>query len=319
MQKPSKKSKKHHWWPVGLQSYWANGDGDVSWIEPDGRIGKKRFKNRQIGQKRHGHTLMRNGGVWEASFEDFFQSDNDAKRVVDSLLTLEPPEPPPFLFYKALDFVGSLNGCSSEPSRQYNLSDAEQRKIILLLSSLLMRAPAYRDRFSRIPMRFDLPCNEGVGTANLYFQYRNAKDRIASGLLPLVHFVGIHSRGSNFIVGDGYLDWATHGFGDGYFRGCALVPLTPKFCVFMRFLSRKSNRDPDLSAISASSAVVNEINEITQIYSKSKLFYLGKPPKLSEHFRQNEFLQHSEFSLPLVDELDRIAGHEVRPIGFPFG
>lgn len=25
------KSREHHWWPVGLQKYWMDKNGDVSW------------------------------------------------------------------------------------------------------------------------------------------------------------------------------------------------------------------------------------------------------------------------------------------------
>ena len=29
------RSKNHHWWPVGLQRYWTDKKGYVSWIETE--------------------------------------------------------------------------------------------------------------------------------------------------------------------------------------------------------------------------------------------------------------------------------------------
>ena len=84
------KSREHHWWPVGLQKYWTDRNGDVSWIDPDGFKDKKRAKNRKIGYSSHGHTLFR-GNVWETNFEHEFQSADDAvPKVVPALIALKP-------------------------------------------------------------------------------------------------------------------------------------------------------------------------------------------------------------------------------------
>jgi hypothetical protein len=84
------RSKNHHWWPVGLQSYWADKNGDVSWIEPDGIVDKKKSENRRIGFKRHGHTLFR-GGAWGGSnFEGEFDIDSKVHQIVEHLSALKP-------------------------------------------------------------------------------------------------------------------------------------------------------------------------------------------------------------------------------------
>lgn len=38
------KSREHHWWPVALQKYWMDKNGDVSWVDPEGMVQKKRVK-----------------------------------------------------------------------------------------------------------------------------------------------------------------------------------------------------------------------------------------------------------------------------------
>jgi len=85
----NKAKRNHHWWPVGLQSYWADRNGDVSWIEPDGKTEKKRSARRKIGFKIHGHTLLR-GTVWESNFEDEFDIDNEVHKVIPALQGMKP-------------------------------------------------------------------------------------------------------------------------------------------------------------------------------------------------------------------------------------
>src|SRR5690349_502239 len=82
-------SKNHHWWPVGLQSYWTDKAGDVSWIEPSGAVGRKRAANRKIGHKIHGHTLFK-GSDWEHKFEDEFDVDNEVHNTILAFRKLKP-------------------------------------------------------------------------------------------------------------------------------------------------------------------------------------------------------------------------------------
>jgi hypothetical protein len=73
-------SREHHWWPVTLQKYWADRNGDVSWITPDGVVHQKRVKNRKIAYKSHGHTMLKGRGGWETNFEaEFATSDNSSQ------------------------------------------------------------------------------------------------------------------------------------------------------------------------------------------------------------------------------------------------
>ena len=62
--------------------------------------------------------------------------------------------------------------------------------------------------------------------------------------------------------------------------------------------------------------MVDWVNQITQIYSRDKIFFLGKPPKLIDAFRQQTFLEHKEKTDTLIDMLDEIAGNR-RQNGLP--
>jgi len=54
--------------------------------------------------------------------------------------------------------------------------------------------------------------------------------------------------------------------------------------------------------------MVDWINKITQIYSRDKLFFVGKPPVLTEAFRERKFLEHSQKTDEFIDMLDEVAG-----------
>ena len=54
--------------------------------------------------------------------------------------------------------------------------------------------------------------------------------------------------------------------------------------------------------------MVDWVNDITQIHSKDKLFFLSKPPKVTDAFRKRQFLEHAEKTDTLIDMLDEIAG-----------
>ena len=65
--------------------------------------------------------------------------------------------------------------------------------------------------------------------------------------------------------------------------------------------------DRNCAAIRAAPWMVERVNEITQVYSRDRLFFLGRKPQLSENFLKREFLEHSNYKVDLLDKLDEIA------------
>lgn len=257
--------------------------------------------------------MMRGGGVWETSFEDMFDIDDKVHAIVANLSSFEPPVSPNFLFFRLLEYVEPFNGLEAENVRRYKMDEEDQRDLLLLIYSLLIRSPGFRWRCERLPKVFGLPENEGVGTANIHNNFRSAKRLCKNKFFPLLHFVILRNRGRNFVAGDGYLDWLTGGLIADRVSGCALLPLTPSLCVYVRSLQSRGSEAPDCTAISVGSKVVDQINDLTQIYSGRKLFFKGKPPKLTEHFKNGEYLQHSNFIDPFIDKLDEKAGRKGTP------
>lgn len=303
-------SGNHHWWPVALQRYWADKHGDVWWIEPSGKIDKKRFHNRKIGSKRHGHTMRKGKGVWETNFERDFDIDDKIHTIVSTLKTLRPLGSHLFdltkifsLFFKKSRSI--QNGCNF-----YHLEEQFHRDLILLIHSLLIRSPGFRDRFERFPMQFGLPRSEDVGKANMHQNYQIAKKLCSSGLISLQSFVLLHSPFKEFICGDGYLDWLTTGIPAMKIDGRALIPLTPELCVYFCTVNSRMNHVPNCASLLAPSWMVDHVNDITQIYSGNRLFFFNNPPKVSSHFIDAQFFEHTDRSDILIDILDEIAGNK---------
>jgi hypothetical protein len=72
---------------------------------------------------------------------------------------------------------------------------------------------------------------------------------------------------------------------------------------------------PNCASLIAAPWMVDWVNSIVQIYSKDKLFFLGRPPKLTDHFRERQFLEHGERTDAFVEMLDEIAGIKKAPNG----
>lgn len=301
-----KKSKNHHWWPVGLQSYWADQAGDVFWIEPDGKIENKRSVKRKIGFKIHGHTIFR-GTVWESNFEDEFDIDNEVHKIIPALQGMKPFGRTPKEFFALIKMLGKKDRSLRDMCKFYHLDEDLHRNLLLFIYSMLIRSPGSRSRYEGYPKMIGLPPDEEVGKGNMVQSYRIAKKLCQKGLISNQYFVLMHSPLKKFIFGDGSLDWLTRGLVANRINGRTLLPLTPHLCVY--FCTPMSMRStPNFASLSVAPWMVDWVNDITQIYSKDKLFFLGKPPKITNAFRQRHFLEHKDKTDALIDMLDEIAG-----------
>lgn len=300
-----KKPKKHHWWPVALQSYWANSAGDLSWIEPSGKISKKRAANRKIGFKLHGHTIF-HGRDWESTFESEFFIDNEIHRIIASLAEYKPFGRTSFELVAPIRCLYRKDRNLREMCRFYSLEEKLHRNLLLLLYSLLIRCPANRSKLEGYATIVGLEPDEEVGKANIMQSYNIAKRLCQNGPISSQFFVLLHSPFQKFIFGDGCLDWLTSGLVTNRINGRTLVPLTPNLCVYFCTPMAKLS-SPNCASLSIAPWMVDWVNEITQIYSKDSLYFLGKAPKLTSDFRQAQFLEHKEKTDALIEMLDEAA------------
>ena len=301
------KSREHHWWPVALQKYWADKNGDVSWIDPEGVIQKKRIRNRKIAYKSHGHTMFR-GSVWETNFEvEFSRADDAVPKIVETLLDLKPLGRTPTEFFSLMRLILKRDRHLRDMCKFYHLDEGVHRSLLLVLCSLVIRSPGNRNRYENYPAIMGLPPDEEVGKGNMSSKFQVAKKLCETGLISNQYFVLIHSPLKRFIFGDGNLDWLTEQLVVNRIDGRALVPLTPHLCVY--FCTPRSMRAiPNCASFSAATWMVELINDIVQIYLRDKLFFLGKPPVLTEVFRRRQFLEHKQKTDELIDMLDEVSG-----------
>jgi hypothetical protein len=293
-----KESKKHHWWPLGIQSHWADDNGDVSWITPKGTTDKKRYRNKNIGQTRRGHTL-RPRGPWQTNFEHEFTIDKKVHEIVEALSRLVP------------------DGIHPVEMTQGHLGIQLNRDLLLFIMALLIRIPSNRHRFELYPTLIDLPPDEEVGKANMNQLYRLARKTCETGVISNRHYTLLHSIESHFIYGDGCLDWLSTSVLTSQISGRALIALTPHLCIYVNTPNIMRN-DRNYAAIRATPSMVERVNRITQIYSKERLFFLYQVPRITSDFSRGEFLQHASYTDELFDELDAMSGHQHKP-GFLTG
>lgn len=302
----SNKSKNHHWWPVALQSYWANRHGDLSWVEPDGSVHTAKPKNRKIAFKRYGHTVFRRS-VWESNFESEFEIDSEVHNIILGVRNLKPLGRAISDFPDLIRLFGKKDRRLADLCKFYHVDEKLHRDLLLLVYSILIRSPANRSRYEGYPEVIGLPPDEEVGKYNIAQNYRIAKRLCESGFISNQYFIFLHSPFKRFIFGDGCLDWLTSNLIANRIGGRALLPLTPHICLY--FCTPMSMRStPNCASLSVAPWMVDWVNQSTQIYSKGKLFFTGKPPKLSPVFYQNQFLQHKEQADEFIDMLDEIAG-----------
>lgn len=261
--------------------------------------------------------MLHGEGVWESSFEDSFDIDDKIHSLIALLGSFQAQRLNTGIFRRILGFVTRPKKPTFENLRRFHIADSQRRELLLFIYSLLIRSPSNRKSYETMPVQFGMPENEKIVPVNIHQDFQIAKKLCLEGLFPLLHFVILRSRTERFITGDGYLDWLTASLKGNLVSGRALLPLTPDLCVYICSLNSKRSDAPDCTVVSADPQMVKKVNEITQIHSGHRLFYIGKTPKLSHHFKSGKYLRFREYSHPFIDLMDNLAGRS--RIGSGFG
>ncbi len=240
------------------------------------------------------------------NFESEFDIDDKIHGIIKSLKALKPIGTSvydfAYLMKKLFNGDRTLRGMCNF----YDLDERFHRDLLLFIMSLLIRSPANRSRYESYPSLVGLPPDEEVGKMNMLDSYRKAKDVCLSASLSNQYFIILRSGFSNFICGDGTLDWLSGSISGHALKGRAIIPLTPWICVYI-CTPMYMRRSPNWAVFNAAPWMVDWVNDIIQIYSREKLFYRYRPPKLSQAFKRREFLEHSKRSDAFLDMLDNLA------------
>ncbi|EDM69637.1 hypothetical protein RAZWK3B_12092 [Roseobacter sp. AzwK-3b] len=188
------------------------------------------------------------------------------------------------------------------------IEDAEYRLLLETLVALLLRSPSTRFFLESFSMMVEPDETEDVGKLNMRSRVELAKRVISARVLPNFFFVFMISKGKKFFFGDGLLDAMTPALVGNSLRGHAFIPLKPNLAVYL-CTPRRMKTDRNYASFLAPDWMVEEANNITQIYSKEWLFFQGDQPSINESFRSSKFLQWKYHQSPLFDYLNEVANY----------
>jgi hypothetical protein len=300
----------HHWWPVGLQRYWADHNNDISIVTSDGKIEKKKYHRRKIGNKRRGHYVDMGDSPWSQTFEHIFDEVDDSIPYLINHLSKEYPAKG----RKLRDWIDIVKRRlrkkleTKDISNFYELPAEVEKKLLIFIFSILLRSPSFRAKSNALPVSMGLPENPSIGAVTIWNRFCTVERQIKLRP-PLGFFILFHSIKSEFIFGDGILDGITGTAGGQSIRGRCLVPLTPRLCLYYFTVGSRVG-GTKIVAINAGAELVGHINSLTQIYSKEKLFYRYAKPRIEDHFFKNLHLKLRYHKDRWLSEFEDLAGNQ---------
>lgn len=273
------KSERHHWWPECVSSYWANAEGGVHWIRPDGETTCTTPNN--FGVIGNGHFIKMGDNPaeptpWDENFESEFQRpDDNFPSVIDWLDTLDRAGPP---FERPLQ----------QRIMAVDASDKQFADLLECIISLAVRSPKHREAAVSLAEHLRGPLeqrerNRLIG-ANMRHSQRNAVAEIGLRGKAMIIF----SAEREFIFGDGFY----HNFNvpvQHLYNPKMLVPVTPWLSVlYARPMQYRT--EPRLFTMAASATEVDALNFAVQVYARNAIFYRSERPEITEAFAQGKHL-----------------------------
>lgn len=280
------KGELHHWWPRKLSEFWADENGAVTWVAPDGT--EKPSKPETWGAIRNGHTVNF-GPEWKSSFEGAFnRADTNFPYVVNDLLQVDSD-----FRHRDEPVAKRLHPVKIDGTTLENLREC--------IASLIVRLPQNR--------------NQAIATAEYYRgSIDNKRERDNLIALNLFHqlgtttkslyggkFILVFSERDEFIFGDGFYHNVSPGHGTAT-NIKIVVPLTPNLVVIY-FRPMEYVSEPNAFSVRIEGSEVQAFNDLIQVYSKNMLFFRSQRPQLLPAFERGEHLQFEYHRLPWLQEI----------------
>ena len=275
------KSERHHWWPKCISRRWANGEGTVTWLRPDGQ--ERRARPDAFGVIGNGHFIKLGNKPteitpWDQNFETEFQNADDRFPAVIKWL-------------EGLDYEPRVGASWRGRFLPQSSSDALFGHMVESLTSLAIRSPMTREACVSIAEHFRGPLPERernkLITANMRDMHRRALE--AFGVRGKA--TAISSPAAEFIFGDGFY----HNITSPSMPPSApriLVPITPSLAVLYA-IPMQYTVEPRLSTLVIDAQEAEELNQVVQVYARQMLFYRSAKPNLIEEYRVGKHLQFS--------------------------
>lgn len=282
------KSERHHWWPECISRRWADEDGGVHWLLPDGS--QRRARPAAFGVIGNGHYIKLGSTPgettpWDQNFEDEFQQADDQFPGVIAWL-------------EGLEYDARIGRRNRERFVPQLANDDEFRRMAESLTSLAIRSPMTRAAAVSLAERLRGPLPERerntLITANLRDMHRQAMQAVGSRGKA----TAILSPKGEFIFGDGfYHNLTTPGMPPTSPR--ILAPLTPRLAVLYA-VPMQYTVEPRLSTLVIDAEEAAALNEVVQVYAREMLFYRSERPNLIDDFRAGKHLRYTS-SLNVVE------------------
>lgn len=281
-----------HWWPKGLQRLWPNSEGFIYCIDPSGKVKPSKppkGNKKGFAHKRGGHRVVHGISPWNHSFEpEFDKVDNEGCALV-----------------RRIQDEAMLPSSVSAIADGNNFADT----LTKFCFSLLLRSPAFRDRYSFAGKAFGLDHNEETGKANIEHFWKSARE-IDFDLCNAGRVTLLHSKDVEFCFGDGLYDsiftrsMSWRPAGEAWIAdlvGEAVVPLLPNICAYLHF--GRHGLGCDVLAQYVDPRIVQTINHLTQIYSKKMIFYRSAVPELTPEYKKGQHLRINQSSFSVLSLL----------------
>jgi hypothetical protein len=291
------KSERHHWWPECVSEYWADAEGGVHWLSPDGTV--RRSTPNNFGVIGNGHSIKMGSGSspeswWDSSFEAEFQNaDSSFPRLIEWLSTLDHCSPP---FDRPLE-----SRIMAQP-----VTDEQFRMLFECIVSLAARSPMHRERAVGLAENLREPLAERERNAligyNIRYALRNAMRNFSNYGKAMV----IYSPEREFIFGDGFFHNLTTQ-GEHWYNPQILVPLTPWMSVlFAKPITFGS--EPRLMTVVTSADETSILNDVIQVYSRNMIFYRSEKPMIREEFMSGKHMIFRDHVNPVSELIHKIPG-----------
>ena len=291
MQTGKLKSERHHWWPECVSRLWADKDGGVHWLRPNGKVIRATPDNFGVIGNGHHIKLSRHPGApspWDESFEAAFQTADDTFPKV--IARLEGLPRAPAIFDRPL----------AERMISHAPTDEQFAQLIECVISLAVRSPMHRDLAVRTAAGFrgkiePTERNVLIGL-NIRHSLRSALRQIGGRGKALVVF----SYSREFIFGDGFFNNLTPPT-DHLLSPKLFVPLTPQMAVLFVRPTRFSV-EPRLVTLVVSADEVDILNRAVPVYAKEAIYFRSERPAMTDDFAQGKHLIFADHRNP-IDQL----------------
>lgn len=287
MLKPKLKSARHHWRPIALLKYWADANGTLTRLDPNGhQLTLSYEKHAAIGNAHH-VKLGDLVGHWDYSCEPIFSiADAMFPSVVAWLQTL----------------ITTTSHTPNDSILATDLSAERRASLAECVASLIVRSPRFRNtiEISMAPARIGLS-NSKVTNSLIATNIANCYRAIIRSLKNSARIAVLSTTSSEYIFGDGFL----HNFGpfpDENTCARCIVPLTPTLTLAL-FRTLQYRAQPELVVIPARPDDVMFLNRTVQVYSRDYIFYRARAPELSECFRVHQYLEYPRHRHDRIEQL----------------